>query len=47
MFMLNAGPRQAPTIARDKSGHEIINCSRETALTCWPRMPLAEALALS
>ena len=34
-------------LARDKSGHEIINCSRETALTCWPRMPLAEALALS
>jgi len=34
-------------LARDKAGREIINCSRETALTCFPRMPLAEALALS
>lgn len=33
-------------LARDKAGHEIINCTRETALTCWPRMPLTEALAL-
>jgi len=27
-----------------KAGVEVINCSAKTALTCFPRMPLAEAL---
>lgn len=27
------------------AGIEVINCSRRTALTCFPRVPLAEALA--
>lgn len=26
-------------------GVSVINCSRETALTCFPRLPIAEALA--
>jgi hypothetical protein len=26
-------------------GVEIVNCSRDTALTCFPRIPLEEALA--
>ncbi|MCY1368851.1 hypothetical protein D9M69_558550 [compost metagenome] len=30
-----------------RNGTEIINCSRETALTCFPRMTLEEALCLS
>jgi len=28
-------------------GVEVINCSRDTALTCFPRMPLERALELS
>lgn len=28
-------------------GIEVINCSRETALTCFPRKPLEDVLALS
>lgn len=31
----------------DRQGAEVINCSRETALTCFPRMSLEEALCLS
>jgi hypothetical protein len=27
------------------AGVEVINCSRDTALTCFPRMPIADALA--
>ncbi|MCY1431072.1 hypothetical protein D9M71_470340 [compost metagenome] len=31
----------------DRRGTEVINCSRETALTCFQRMPIEEALCLS
>jgi hypothetical protein len=37
MFATMVAPLQA-------LGVEVINCSRQTALTCFPRMPLAEAL---
>ncbi|MCY1346367.1 hypothetical protein D9M69_324510 [compost metagenome] len=30
-----------------RNGAEVINCSRETVLTCFPRMSLEEALCLS
>lgn len=30
--------------AKDLANHRIINCSRVTALTCYPRMTLEEAL---
>ena len=30
-----------------RHGAEVINCSRETALTCFPRMTIEEALCLS
>lgn len=32
------------TIDPDTYGVEIINCSRDTALTCFPRLPIADAL---
>lgn len=37
-------PRQFAELAKSLAGVEIINASRETALTCWPRMTLEEAL---
>lgn len=37
-------PGQFDGLAKTLRGVEIINCSRETALTCWPRQPL-EAVA--
>ena len=30
--------------AKDLGNHEIINCSRATALTCWPRANLEDVL---
>lgn len=30
-----------------RHGAEVINCSRETALTCFPRMPIEEVLCSS
>ncbi len=30
-----------------RNGAEVINCSRSTELTCFPRLPLEEALCLS
>lgn len=49
--MGNAGsvgkwPGQFDALAKTLRGVEIINCSRETALTCWPRQPL-ESVACS
>lgn len=37
----------APALARDLAavGVETVNCSRATALDCWPRLALDEALA--
>lgn len=37
-------PAEFEALARDHPGVEIINCSRETALRCFPRMTLKEAL---
>jgi len=36
----------APALALDldRLGVEVINCSRETALACWPRLPIEAAL---
>lgn len=39
-------PREFDRAARRFAGIEIINCSRETALTCWPRMSLEQALEM-
>lgn len=40
------GQFQAAAREAKAAGVEIINCSRDTALTCFPRMPLLEALEL-
>lgn len=40
-------PAQFEQLRKDHSTIEIINCSRETALTCFPRMPLEAALCSS
>lgn len=47
--MGNAGsvdkwPAQFLDVARNLRGIEVINCTRETALVVFPRMPLEEAL---
>lgn len=40
--------RKFPRLAEDlhREGVRVINCSRETALTCFERMPLSKALAV-
>ena len=38
MFVAMVGPLR-------EAGVEVLNCSRQTALTCFPRRPLAEVLA--
>jgi hypothetical protein len=48
--MGNAGslpkwPQQFAKVRDGLAGVEIINCTRETALTCFPRAPLEECLA--
>lgn len=40
-------PAQFADLARKLNGAEIINASRETALTCWPRAALEDALCAS
>lgn len=37
-------PAKFQALAKECGGVEIINCSRETALEVFPRMPLEEAL---
>lgn len=37
-------PEQFEQLRKDHPSIEIINCSRETALSCFPRMPLEQAL---
>ena len=37
-------PAQFEQLRRDHPGIEIINCSRETALTCFPRQSLERAI---
>ncbi|WP_339521741.1 hypothetical protein [Pseudomonas sp. EA_35y_Pfl2_R111] len=37
-------PAQFEQLRKDHPSIEIINCTRETALTCFPRMPLEQAL---
>lgn len=37
-------PGQFADLAKSLAGVEIINASRESALRCWPRMTLEEAL---
>lgn len=39
-----AWPAQFEQLRGDHPGIEIINCTRETALNCFPRMPLHMAL---
>ena len=39
---ISAMERNAPELRR--RGVEVINCSRATALTCFPRMPIGDAL---
>jgi hypothetical protein len=40
-------PARFQSLANDCEGVEIINCSRETALTIFPRMDLEQALCAS
>jgi hypothetical protein len=35
-------PTMLPVL--EKLGVEVVNCTRETAITCFPRMPITEAL---
>jgi len=39
----HAFTRMAPGLAQ--LGVEVVNCSRRTAITCFPRAPLEEVLA--
>lgn len=40
--------RAYPTLVEPlkKAGVEVINCSRDTAITCFPRMPIDQALSM-
>jgi len=37
-------PKQFDAVSRITKGIQVINCSRQTILTCWPRGDLAESL---
>lgn len=37
-------PAMVPDLA--KAGVEVVNCSRETAIDCFPRMPIGQALGI-
>lgn len=41
---VSSWPSQFQQLKRQLSGVEVVNASRETALTCFPRMSLSEAL---
>lgn len=41
---LDKWPAQFAKLARDLRNFDIMNCTRETALTCFPRVPLERAL---
>lgn len=41
---LDKWPAQFAKLARDFRNFDIMNCTRETALTCFPRVPLERAL---
>lgn len=41
---LDKWPAQFEKLARDLRNFNIVNCTRETALTCFPRVPLERAL---
>ncbi len=41
---LNKWPAQFQKLARDLRNFDIVNCTRETALTCFPRVNLEHAL---
>ncbi len=42
---LHKWPKQYEDLARKVSGSTVINCSRATALQCFPRQPLEQALS--
>ncbi|WJJ93436.1 hypothetical protein [Neopusillimonas aromaticivorans] len=41
---LNKWSAQFQKLARDFHNFDIMNCTRETALTCFPKVPLERAL---
>jgi len=41
---INTWPAQFQKLARDLRNFNIVNCTRETALTCFPRVELEKAL---
>lgn len=41
---INKWPAQFQKLARDLRNFNIVNCTRETALTCFPRVDLEHAL---